>query len=437
MTPLVFTFSSCATPTPQGRFYDNNVTTWTFKNANNFLVGYSNIFSQIVWTDFAAYLEDEIDTAISTYLPGATSTIDAPALSIAFVASYSNFCSDITNLGYFLDEDATSKMGFNKMDDANTIDCYKTTFTGNTNKINSYISSKSLFTQRLLNKFVTLSQENENAIFNDVKTKFDIQGIINLYIEYTGNFLSVYPNLHDVIEIDVDEAPIPDGYFNIFAASIPTFFTGDLGAQFYLQYLKSIGDSWNLDIYGNKTSGSKSALGIDHTFTYNNSIWSSLELGDIIFWGMNNKYNIGHTAIYSGIKIDTLVNPGNNVYSILESASAGVEYGAIDDSSLSSISIFRINGLTPEQKNQVLNFCLNQINANYNVPLIITKGAYTSAPSWFCSELTWSAFNSINMNINDFDWNYTDILPSNPGATPQNLYHWMLANPELVTTIQD
>jgi hypothetical protein len=96
---------------------------------------------------------------------------------------------------------------------------------------------------------------------------------------------------------------------------------------------------------------------------------------------MNNKYNIGHTAIYSGIKIDTLVNPGNNVYSILESASAGVEYGAIDDSSLSSISIFRINGLTPEQKNQVLNFCLNQINANYNVPLIITKGAYTSAPS--------------------------------------------------------
>jgi hypothetical protein len=134
-------------------------------------------------------------------------------------------------------------MGFNKMDDANTIDCYKTTFTGNTNKINSYISSKSLFTQRLLNKFVTLSQENENAIFNDVKTKFDIQGIINLYIEYTGNFLSVYPNLHDVIEIDVDEAPIPDGYFNIFAASIPTFFTGDLGAQFYLQYLKSIGDS--------------------------------------------------------------------------------------------------------------------------------------------------------------------------------------------------
>jgi len=466
---LSIPIASCSTI--NYKYKASHILCWGFNQVDEFLKPMiQGVVNTLDWSDIATTIQTQLNTSFASY--GISSvTINSTNLSSYFNGdALSSFCSDIKNYADFI-SNLDSKLGTDSLSDMNNTELYYKLINDKKKDFKNYINNSGSVAKEMISDFCGYDNNNFcdswQELYKDLKSTFSISRIGELFFVYGFNYIHastdrmisvgfVWPMQYDSI--------IWSSFINAIKSQIYTIMNDAISSTTF--------NSPYYDVLGKTTNFGKNFQYSENFYNYSNysysSVFNQLRPGDIICWNLKDKTNIGHVAIFTGwLEYDSNthatswylpgISPSSSTYegqtpwgdcdfdiangsdsgkgilTFLEASWAGTQYGALNGSDFSDKEIFRINEISNYSNGEyekILDWAKTKIGCKYTLGAILTKGEYDSLDNddngYYCSEFLWKAFNQANYDICNYDWNEDNEFHSDPGCTPQNIYHYLL-----------
>jgi len=473
--------ASCSTV--NYKYKASHILCWGFNQVDDFLKPTAQgIINGLDWTTIATTIQTQLNSSLSSL--GISVTINSTYLSSYFNDALSSFCSDIKNYANFI-SNLNSKVGTDSLSDMNNMELYYKLINDKKKDFKNYISNSGSVAKEMISDFCGYNNNDFCSswqdLYKDLKSTFSIGGVGELFFVYGFNYIHASPERMSSVGFTwpaLYDSIIWSGFINGIKSQMSAIMN---------ETISSIAkNSLYTDVLGNTTNFEKNVEYSSNIYTYSGYLYSSvfnqLRPGDIICWNLKDKTNIGHVAFFMGwleydgstsstsiympgisssstpyeestpwsscdFNIANGSDLGKGILCFIEAGEAGVQIGALNGSDFSNKEIFRINEISNYSNGEyqkISEWALSKVGCKYTLGGILTKGECDSLDNedngYYCSEFLWKAFNQANYDICDYDWNEDNgEFHSDPGCTPQNIYHYLLKmseeNPNDVTCL--